>query len=452
MLRYATEHRSFVHIDSPGRRPWLKNAARAQGIVDALILVVSAPDGVQAQTHEQLLLAQALGLRQLVVFLAKCDLVQDAEWLDMVEHDVRELLARCGHDGDATRIVRGAALPVCAGESPWDASIADLIEALETELVVPQLRAALDGFVGEVRAVAPHATGFPVIYFDSSRSTFRGLLRSSLLALAVVTLVPQLLDPGAAGKLLYPVIAINDAETKWDFDNVYGTGQSSLDGILRATSVLLAGKVFVVGGYGHCGRGLASRARGMGARVICTEVKATQALKAVLEGFEVMPMDEAAKLGDVFCTATGMKDILVKRHFETMKDGAIVCNTGHYDCEINLTDLAGLAKGRREVRANNEEFTLRDGRKIYVLAQGRLVNLAAAEGHPSEVMDMSFANQFLGLLRLTREGRQLKNQVYDMPKEQDEELASRKLRTMGMAMDKLTEEQILYRDDYSAGT
>jgi adenosylhomocysteinase len=264
--------------------------------------------------------------------------------------------------------------------------------------------------------------------------------------------VHRLRAMGAAGKLLYPVIAINDAETKWDFDNVYGTGQSSLDGILRATSVFLAGKTFVVGGFGHCGRGLAMRARGMGARVICTEVKATQALKAVLEGFSVMPMDEAAKIGDIFCTATGMKDIIVKRHFESMKDGAIVCNTGHYDCEVNLTDLAALSKGRREVRANNEEYTLKDGRRVYVLAQGRLVNLAAAEGHPSEVMDMSFANQFLGLLKLSREGKTMEKRVYDLPKEQDEDLAGRKLRTMGMSMDKLTPEQTAYRDDYSAGT
>ena len=264
--------------------------------------------------------------------------------------------------------------------------------------------------------------------------------------------VHRLRAMGAAGKLLYPVIAINDAETKWDFDNVYGTGQSSIDGIIRATSVLLAGKVFVVGGFGHCGKGLASRARGMGARVVCTEIKPTQALKAVLEGYEVMPMDQAAKIGDIFCTATGMKDIIVKRHFESMKDGAIISNTGHYDCEINLTDLGELAKGRREVRANNEEYTLRDGRRIYVLGQGRLVNLAAAEGHPSEVMDMSFANQFLGLLKLTKEGRSMEKRVYDLPPEQDQELASRKLKTMGFSIDKLTQEQITYRDDYSAGT
>ncbi len=225
------------------------------------------------------------------------------------------------------------------------------------------------------------------------------------------------------GKLRYPVYAVNDSETKWDFDNVYGTGQSSLDGIIRATSVLLAGKTFVVAGYGHCGRGVAMRARGFGANVIVTEIKPTQALKAVLDGFRVMPMDEAAKLGDIFITATGVKDILVKRHYESMKDGAIICNTGHYDVEINIGDLEALARGKREIRPSNEEYTLADGRRIYLLAKGRLVNLAAAEGHPSEVMDMSFANQFLALCRLAKDGKSLSTQVYEMPPEQDQELA-----------------------------
>ncbi len=264
--------------------------------------------------------------------------------------------------------------------------------------------------------------------------------------------VHRLRAMAADGKLLYPVIAINDSETKWDFDNVYGTGQSSLDGILRATSVLFAGKVFVVAGYGHCGRGLASRARGMGARVVCTEITPTHALKAILEGYEVMPMDEAAKIGDIFCTATGMKDILVKRHFESMKDGAILSNTGHYDCEINLNDLDSVAKGKREVRANNEEYTLKNGRRIYVIAKGRLVNLAAAEGHPSEVMDMSFANQALGLCKLAAEGKTMKPQVYELPKSQDQELALLKLQTLGVGIDKLTAEQAAYANDYSAGT
>ncbi|MBI2194431.1 MAG: adenosylhomocysteinase [Planctomycetes bacterium] len=254
------------------------------------------------------------------------------------------------------------------------------------------------------------------------------------------------------GVLKFPVIAVNDSETKWDFDNVYGTGQSSLDGILRATSVLIAGKKFVVAGYGHCGRGVAMRARGLGALVIVTEVAPIAALKATLEGFQVMPMDEAAAVGDLFITTTGMKDVVVRRHFEKMKDGAIVCNTGHYDCELNLTDLAALASGRREIRSNNEEYALRDGRRIYVLAQGRLVNLAAAEGHPSEVMDMSFANQFLALKKLAEEGRSLEKKVYELPREQDQEIARIKLETLGVSIDALTPEQEVYRTDYSAGT
>jgi adenosylhomocysteinase len=254
------------------------------------------------------------------------------------------------------------------------------------------------------------------------------------------------------GKLRYPVIAVNDSETKWDFDNVYGTGQSSLDGVLRATSVLVAGKVLVVGGYGHCGRGVAMRAAGLGAQVVVTEVKPTAALKAVLDGHRVMPMDEAAKIGDIFITATGMKDVLVKRHFETMKDGAIISNTGHYDCEINIGELEALSKGRRQIRHSNEEYTMSDGRRIYLLAQGRLINLAAAEGHPSEVMDMSFANQYLALCRLAAEGKSFENKVYELPVELDQELAKLKLETMGMSIDALTAEQVAYLSDYSAGT
>ena len=270
--------------------------------------------------------------------------------------------------------------------------------------------------------------------------------------------VHRLRAMAAAGKLLYPVIAVNDAETKWDFDNVYGTGQSSIDGILRATSVLLAGKNFVVAGYGHCGRGCAMRARGMGANVIITEVKPTAALKARLEGFGVLPMDEAAKIGEIFITATGMKDVIVGRHFDQMRDGAIVCNTGHYDCEVNLVDLrartrvVGEIGQMREMRPNCEEYTLQDGRRIYVLAQGRLVNLAAAEGHPSEVMDMSFANQFLSMVRLAQEGKSLAVGVHDIPVTQDQEIAQVKLETMGISIDTLSEEQRNYSSDYSAGT
>ncbi len=264
--------------------------------------------------------------------------------------------------------------------------------------------------------------------------------------------VHRLRAMGADGKLLYPVMAVNDAETKCQFDNVYGTGQSSIDGILRATAILLAGKNFVVAGYGNCGRGVAMRARGQGCHVIVTEVCPIQALKAHLEGFRVMTMDDAAKIGDVYVTATGMKDVLVKRHFESMPDGAVVSNTGHYDCEINIEDLEAIAVSKREVRPNNEEYTLADGRKVYLLAQGRLVNLAAAEGHPSEVMDMSFANQALALIRLAQAKGTLSPDVHDLPREQDLELANLKLATVGGGLDALTQEQIDYLDDYSAGT
>ena len=257
------------------------------------------------------------------------------------------------------------------------------------------------------------------------------------------------------GKLLYPVYAVNDAETKWDFDNVYGTGQSTLDGILRASSVLLAGKNFVVAGYGHCGRGVAMRAQGMGASVIATEIKATAALKATLEGIRVMTMDEAAAVGDIFVTATGMKDVIRGEHFLSMKDGAIVCNTGHYDVEINLPELDELAISKRTVRPDNVEYVMENGRRIYVLADGRLVNLAAAEGHPSEVMDMSFANQFMAHLTLVQRhesGEVLPNTVIDLPEELDQHIAGIKLATMGLSIDCLTDEQIAYATDYSAGT
>lgn len=264
--------------------------------------------------------------------------------------------------------------------------------------------------------------------------------------------VHRLRAMGNAGDLKYPVIAVNDAITKWDFDNVYGTGQSTLDGIIRATSVLVAGKTFVVAGYGHCGKGVAMRAKGMGANVIITEVDPLPALRAVMDGFRVMKMDEAASLGDIFCTSTGMKDIIVRRHFDSMKDGAIISNTGHYDCEINIEDLKQLSTSVRTIRDNNDEYTLSDGRKIFLLADGRLVNLAAAEGHPSEVMDMSFANQYLALCRLAKEGDTLDSIVYDISFEQDQGLAKTKLETLGFEIDDLTADQIEYLTDYTVGT
>ncbi len=255
-----------------------------------------------------------------------------------------------------------------------------------------------------------------------------------------------------AGDLKYPVLAVNDAITKWDFDNVYGTGQSTIDGILRSTSVLIAGKTFVVAGYGHCGRGLAMRARGMGANVIITEIDPLPGLRAVMDGFRVMKMDDAAPLGDIFCTATGMKDVITGKHVDMLKDGAILSNTGHYDCEINIEELKQRSVSMRTIRPENDEYTLGDGRTIYLLADGRLVNLAAAEGHPSEVMDMSFANQFLSLCRLAAEGPDLDSKVYDITLEQDMGLAKTKLETLGFSIDELTQEQITYSTDYTAGT
>ncbi|MCX7879412.1 MAG: adenosylhomocysteinase [Ignavibacteria bacterium] len=258
-----------------------------------------------------------------------------------------------------------------------------------------------------------------------------------------------------AGQLFYPVYAVNDTETKWDFDNVYGTGQSTLDGIMRATSVLIAGKTVVVAGHGHCGSGVAKRAKGLGATTIITEVKPTAAIKGLLEGHQVMTMDEAAEIGDIFITATGCKDVIRKWHLEKMKDGAIVCNTGHYDVEINIKELEEIAISKRTIRPNCEEYTLKNGKRIYLLAQGRLINLAAAEGHPSEVMDMSFANQFMALLRFVeahKQGIRFPNEVMDLPPEQDEYIASLKLKSMGIEIDKLTPEQEMYLRDYLAGT
>ncbi len=257
------------------------------------------------------------------------------------------------------------------------------------------------------------------------------------------------------GALKYPVFAVNDSITKWDFDNVYGTGQSTIDGILRATSVMIPGKNFVIAGYGHCGSGVANKAKGLGANTFVTEVKPTAALKATLDGHSVMKMDDAAKIGDIFVTATGVKDVIIGRHFRVMKDGAIVCNTGHYDCEINIMDLEKLAKRKRLLRPNCEEYTLKNGKRIFLLARGRLVNLSAAEGHPSEVMDMSFSNQFSAQLRLVefhKKGKKLPINVYTLPEELDQHIAGLKLKTMNIKIDKLTPEQIRYINDYSEGT
>jgi len=253
------------------------------------------------------------------------------------------------------------------------------------------------------------------------------------------------------GSLKYPIVAVNEALTKYLFDNRYGTGQSTIDGILRATSVLLAGKNFVVGGYGWCSRGIAMRAQGLGANVIVTEVQPTRALEAVMNGLRVMPMSEAAAIGDIFVTATGDIHVLRKEHFEKMKDGAIMCNSGHFNVEINIPELESLATSHRTMRSNMEEYTLNDGRNLYLLAEGRLVNLAAAEGHPSEVMDMSFANQALCAEYITKSAK-LEPKVYVVPIDIDEKIAELKLQTLGVKIDELTEEQKRYLSTWEMGT
>jgi len=257
---------------------------------------------------------------------------------------------------------------------------------------------------------------------------------------------------GQEGKLKYPIIAVNEANTKHMFDNRYGTGQSTLDGIIRATNILIAGKNFVVAGYGWCGRGLASRARGMGAQVIVTEIDPLPALEAVMDGFRVMPMAEAAKIGDIFCTVTGDINVIDRPHMEAMKDGAIVANSGHFNDEINLIALAEMAEARRAVRPFVEEFLLGDGRKLFVLGEGRLINLAAAEGHPASVMDMSFANQALSAEHMVNNHKGLANEVYSVPREIDAEIARLKLAAMGMNIDTLTEEQEKYLTSWESGT
>jgi adenosylhomocysteinase len=256
----------------------------------------------------------------------------------------------------------------------------------------------------------------------------------------------------ADGALEFPVVAVNDAMTKHLFDNRYGTGQSTIDGIIRATNILLAGKNFVVGGYGWCARGLAMRARGMGANIIVTEVDPLPALEAVMDGFRVMPMLEAARIGDIFCTLTGDINVIDKHHFEVMKDGAIVANSGHFNVEINIPALEAMAVEKRLVRPFVEAYELPDGRTIHLLGEGRLINLAAAEGHPASVMDMSFANQALSAEYMVKNAEVLKNTVFSVPEEIDKEIARLKLESMGVKIDVLTEQQVLYLNSWQEGT
>jgi adenosylhomocysteinase len=256
----------------------------------------------------------------------------------------------------------------------------------------------------------------------------------------------------ADGALAFPVIAVNDALTKHFFDNRYGTGQSTIDGIIRATNILLAGRNFVIAGYGWCGRGLAMRARGMGANIIITEIDPLPALEAVMDGFRVMPMEEAAKIGDIFVTVTGDLNVIDGHHFEMMKDGAIVANSGHFNVEINIPALEAMAVEKRLVRPFVEQFSMPDGRSINLLGEGRLINLAAAEGHPASVMDMSFANQALSLEYMVKNADRLENRVFGVPEEIDKEIARLKLDAMGVQIDTLTSEQVAYLNSWEEGT
>lgn len=254
------------------------------------------------------------------------------------------------------------------------------------------------------------------------------------------------------GVLKYPIIAVNDALTKHMFDNRYGTGQSTIDGILRATNFLIAGTTFVVAGYGWCGRGLAMRARGAGANVVVTEIDPLKGLEAVMDGFRVMDMDEAARIGDIFVTVTGNIHVIDERHFKVMKDGAIVCNSGHFDVEINIPALTKLSREKHQARENVEEFILNDGRRIRLLAEGRLVNLASAEGHPAVVMDMSFANQALAAEYMHKNAKKLENKVYPVPEAIDQDIARLKLASMNVKLETLTPEQVKYLASYDLGT
>ncbi len=254
------------------------------------------------------------------------------------------------------------------------------------------------------------------------------------------------------GVLRYPIVAVNDADTKHLFDNRYGTGQSTIDGIIRATNFLLAGSKFVIAGYGWCGRGLASRARGAGAEVIITEIDPTKALEAVMDGFRVMSMEEAAKIGDVFCTVTGNKNVLAKQHFAVMKDGAIISNSGHFNVEIDIPSLEKLSSSKRTTRTFVDEYTMKDGRRINLLGEGRLINLAAAEGHPASVMDMSFADQALSCEYMVKNHASLEKKVYTVPVDLDKRVAKLKLESLGIKIDRLTPEQEEYLASWSEGT
>lgn len=264
--------------------------------------------------------------------------------------------------------------------------------------------------------------------------------------------VHRLKSMASEGKLRYPIIAVNNAETKWDFDNIYGTGQGTVDAIMRSTSMMITGKTVAVAGYGHCGKGVAARCKGMGANVIITEVDSLQGLRAVMDGFRVMMMSDAIKHADIVITATGCKSVVTKEHFPSMKDGVVLLNVGHFDVEVRVDQLRQYAKSVREIRPNCEQFVLKNGKKAYLIAQGRLANLGAAEGHPSEVMDLSFSNQILAVLSIAKNHENMERKVHELPRSQDELIAKLKLESMGMSIDTLTPEQFKYLHSWEEGT
>ena len=336
----------------------------------------------------------------------------------------------------------------------------DVAAALVAEYGIPTY--SINGednetYYGHIRAAIGHA---PQVMIDDGADlatvihTERPDLLGSVLGATeeTTTGVVRLNNMAEAGKLGYPAIAVNDAQTKHFFDNRYGTGQSTLDGIIRATNVLFAGKRVVVAGYGWCGKGVAMRAKGMGAHTIVTEVDPIRALEAAMDGHQVMTMDEAAKIGDIFITLTGNMHAIGKSHLEVIKDGAIMANSGHFDVEIDIESLEEMADGKQSVREFVDEYLLDDGRKVYVLGQGRLINLVAAEGHPSAVMDMSFANQALCVEHLALHAKDLENRVYTVPTEIDQEVGRLKLQAMGITIDTLTDAQERYLSSWDIGT
>ena len=352
----------------------------------------------------------------------------------------------------------GASLALCASNplSTQDDVAAALVEHVHMPVFARrgEDRDTYYRHIEQVLATRPHLTMDDGADLVSVLHTTHEELRGDVVAGTeeTTTGVIRLRSMAAAGALRYPIVAVNDAQTKHLFDNRYGTGQSVIDGLLRATNLLLAGRTVTIAGYGSCGRGLATRARGMGAQVVVTEIDPTRALEAYMDGYRVMPMTEAARISDVLLTVTGDTAVIRREHFELMKDKAIIGNAGHFNVEIDLPALADLAVERKTVRDNVEEYRLRDGRRLYVLAEGRLLNLAAAEGHPAAVMDMSFANQALVLEYLARDGAALRPNVYPVPGEIDRQVAALKLAAEGVAIDALTPEQEQYLRSWQEGT